>query len=297
MPPTKRTTSKIHNNQISLSYKHCLKIFRKVPKSTAVMKGASSHTCLAASFTLEAAVVMPLFAGFMVAILFFFRIMQVERGIEEALHYTGRKLAAESFAENYIEDFGEPIAISYAWLTLCNYLEKEEVPTEYISFGKLGIRLLESEITESRITLQADYSMKLPIDFFGMKLFSISQSICVRKWTGYHEEIETDEITGEELVYVTKNGTVYHRSRECSYLNPSIQSVGVSEVQALRNESGHKYYACESCAGGQTGSLYYITDYGDCYHTSLNCSGLKRGITMLRISEVGGRGACSKCGY
>ena len=31
------------------------------------------------------------------------------------------------------------------------------------------------------------------------------------------------------------------------------------------------------------------------YHTDLNCSGIKRTIEMIRLSDVEGKGACSKC--
>lgn len=39
----------------------------------------------------------------------------------------------------------------------------------------------------------------------------------------------------------------------------------------------------------------YITETGNKYHSSLDCSGLKRHIDAVPITEVGGMGACSKC--
>ena len=40
----------------------------------------------------------------------------------------------------------------------------------------------------------------------------------------------------------------------------------------------------------------YITSQGNRYHTQLNCSGLKRTIYTVPLSQTGGRGRCSKCG-
>ena len=47
-------------------------------------KGAYSCTCHKGSYTLEAAVILPMMAGFFVAILFFFRVLQIQTGVQEA---------------------------------------------------------------------------------------------------------------------------------------------------------------------------------------------------------------------
>ena len=45
------------------------------------------------SYTLEAAVIIPILAFFFVTILFFFRVLQVQTQVQEALDYAGRKTA------------------------------------------------------------------------------------------------------------------------------------------------------------------------------------------------------------
>lgn len=100
-----------------------------------------------------------------------------------------------------------------------------------------------------------------------------------------------------ELVYVTETGIVYHRNYQCTYLEPSVRSVAKTQLGELRNSSGGIYHLCERCGWmpGNDGNCY-VTDYGDCYHTSLSCSGLKRKVYTVPLSEVKGKGACSKCG-
>lgn len=71
--------------------------------------------------------------------------------------------------------------------------------------------------------------------------------------------------------------------------------VSDTEVKALRNSSGGKYYPCEHCGGGAAGGVY-ITDNGDRYHSTLACSGLKRTVYAVPVSEAAGKGVCSRCG-
>ena len=96
-------------------------------------------------------------------------------------------------------------------------------------------------------------------------------------------------------VYVTETGLVYHRDYHCTHLELSIHMVLQSEIESLRNEGGGKYHPCQHCMKGAGGGVY-ITDTGDRYHSSLSCSGLKRTIYAVPLSEVAGKGACSRCG-
>lgn len=117
----------------------------------------------------------------------------------------------------------------------------------------------------------------------------------VRKWTGYDVTGMEGSRGDEERVYITPTGEGYHRNPNCSYLNPKIMSAVSSEINNYRNNSGEIYRACERCDDITLTGICFYTEYGNRYHTTLNCSGLKRTIMTIPISEVGSRHLCNKC--
>ena len=118
----------------------------------------------------------------------------------------------------------------------------------------------------------------------------------VRAWVGYTgESFRTGQ--SDEIVFITPEGTVYHRSRDCTYLRLSIRQLPYNALEDARNQSGGKYAPCEYCIhSGWSGSTVYITNYGNRYHSTKNCRGLKRTVMAVPLSEVGGRRCCSRCG-
>jgi len=117
----------------------------------------------------------------------------------------------------------------------------------------------------------------------------VIQSAVCRAWIGF-TELETEET----YVYATPDGSVYHLYSDCTHLDLSIQKVSFAKACSSRNEYGEKYRACELC-DGNFGALVYITSEGNCYHSERSCSGLKRTIRQIPLSEVKGRGCCIRC--
>lgn len=223
--------------------------------------------------------------GFLAIILFFFRVIQVQSIVEEALIYTGREVAVESSVIS-----SETMLFLAAEGHLAEALTDSGVDA-YIENGIVGISLWGSDFEGQDIILKASYSMKLPVNFFEIRTIELSSVNHFRKWIG-------DEGTQEDgnWVYVTENGTVYHASTSCRVLDLSIHKADFQKIEQLRGANGQKYYACEKCAENsiEAGQVY-CTDYGRLYHQDINCSFLKRNVKKMLVTEVQGRNACSYC--
>lgn len=245
------------------------------------------RTFYRASLTVEAAVALPLFIGFMVFLLFYFRIMQTEITMEQAMMYTARVEAA------CVSESSDTVHPAKVQLHFLKSAKEENVPFEYIDGGKAGISFSKSNYEGSELILHASYRMTIPVGFFGTLRYPVEQEVSARKWTGYIPQ--EDDAGKEKLVYVTKTGKAYHGSRDCAYLDLSIRTVSLEEVESSRNKNGSKYVRCGSCCKKKSGKTCYITDYGTCYHVSLECRGLKRTVYVISMDKVGKRHPCKKC--
>lgn len=278
-----------HQDQISLSI-----IDKFIYVFYYYKRGISRCTRRKASLTVEAAAVMPFFACFLVFIMFFFRVLQVQSQVAQALQYSGRKLAAECCSTS---DSGTGTVGTMAKLQIYfrRELSEQNCPFKYIRHGSLGVSLAQSELSGEYVDIKAVYQLQLPVSLLGNIHYQIVQESKSRKWTGYKpEQDNADQDNG--WLYYTPYGTVYHASRSCAYLDLSIQGLPYRQVSQNRNSSGGRYYPCEACGGNARGGMVYITTYGDRYHSSLTCSSLKRTVYMIRRSEAKGKGMCSKCG-
>lgn len=184
-----------------------------------------------------------------------------------------------------------------------NLLLLDTAVTEYECFGtKLssGKALLGGNMIfweeDKKICYRKE---KKKIPFLGAKMFSVNlyQQLCTSKYDGKSMVSDSSEEGSEIYVYLAENGTVYHKNRSCIYLNPTISQVLYQEIAVKRNHSGGKYYPCKCCGkGGNLPAYVFITSYGDSWHTSKTCSGLKRTVRRVPLSKVGNLPVCSKCG-
>lgn len=251
-------------------------------------KETSFCACLKASLTLEAAVVIPVMMGVFVSLLFFFRMMQVQALIEDALMYAGRKVAVESS----IVTSDETLFLS-AEVFMVAALKDEEIIERYVKNGIWGITLLGSSGDEETLCLKANYCIKLPISLFGIHEIWLWNQDIFHKWVGSQNSLEKEE---EGWVYVTTNGAVYHSSLHCRVLNLSVKKVSVEKVKEIRGASGQEYVACYRCAEGRSDlEMVYCADYGTLYHGSLDCAFIKRTIRKISISDVANKRPCSFC--
>lgn len=240
-----------------------------------------------ASMTVEAAVVIPLTMGFLLTILFFFRVLFVQTCVEEALVYTGRAIAVESC----LTDTEEALFLSAEGIL--NYkLSQENDIKRYVIGGALGVSLLGSQMSGKEILLIANYMVKIPIEFFGQKGIWLTSENSFVKWKG---DLYTGTSEGE-WVYITETGSVYHKNTSCRSLDLSIQEGLLKEISLYRGVNGQKYYPCDRCLKNlHEIQVVYFTDYGNLYHGEISCSALKRTITKVLLSQVGNRRECSFC--
>lgn len=252
-------------------------------------KEAPLRTCQRSkkgSFTLEAACIIPLTAAFLAFILCFFRVLTVETEVYTALNYAGRQAAAMGHTSG-----NELLGLSVAEGFFLTKLRESKTAAACLKGTDALLAVSGSSQDEEYYTLSADYSIPLPVPFFLIHEVPVHQEVKSRKWIGSVASREE-----KAYVYVTETGTVYHVTKKCTYLDLSIREIKSTEIEVLRNKNGHKYYECDRCVAKNTDSKHwYVTDYGDCFHSSLQCSGLKRTITVRLREEVTDKRPCSKC--
>ena len=253
-------------------------------------KGTPRCACCPAVLTVEAALILPLLSAFFVSVLFFFRVMQVELEVQKALDDTGRQLAVSLDSDENQTVTGLVLARAL----FAKELAGREITDTYIHGGNTGITLMGSRFTEDEVYLSASYQIFLPIRIFWKWELPLRQKAVCRRWTGWNGTA-TDG-NGDTWVYITETGQVYHTVSACTHLVLSVQSVRREELGMLRNEAGGRYEACLLCGDVKNAwGKVYITNQGGSYHNDLNCSGLKRTVMLVRLSEVGARRLCSRC--
>ncbi len=262
-----------------------------------VSSGAASG-----SMTVEAAMVVPLFIFCLINLLFGIQVMETSSRITAAMHQTGSEICSYAYAVNHVSGEAPPgIATDvYAVASINRHLGSTVQNRGGVLGGRAGIIYAGSSILQDGgiVKLSALYTLKYPVNMGFIRPFILGTSLYGHAWVGYEGIGSLQNSTDDDpVVYVTPTGTVYHRDYDCRYLHPSVTSVSAASVGSLRSSDGSKYYPCEICGGGSMVGNVFITGSGNRYHSDLFCSGLKRNIQAIHLSEVGGRGPCSVCGY
>ena len=270
---------------------------------------------LRAAVTLEAALVLPVFLYVFVNLLTLFEALYVQTAVEAALHRAGRELGQMAFDVSFGEDIlsqagtetftdgsaGTVLTAAYGGARAKAYLEEAKVNLRCVRGGAGGISFYRSALSsgDGVIDLVASYEVQPLLRLMSFTAFPAEARYYGHAWTGYRVPGTSEEqAQEEETVFVTEKGSVYHRDSGCTYLRPSVRNVGASDVTGLRSANGAIYYRCESC-GGASAATYYVTDYGNRYHTDANCKKIFHNVLSVPLSEAVAQGKppCSKCGY
>lgn len=241
-----------------------------------------------ATVTIEAAFAIPFFLFAFLCLVYLMEIQVIKVSIHSAALNAGKNAAEEVAVYEFLD-------ITKLQSDIVYLIGSERLDRSLIDGGSSGISCTGSymESGNNELYINLKYGVRLPFPMFGNPTAKYIEKLKIKGWTGYEKGIPDSE--EDKIVYITDTGTVYHEDYQCSYLQLSIQFVPYTGLSDLRNKDGGKYYKCEKCVHGDAYTGVYITDSGNKYHNSIQCSGLKRSIRAVKKSEVAGRGGCSRC--
>ncbi len=241
------------------------------------------------SITLEAALVVPIFFFAILGLSFLLEMMAIQTTIHHALHNVGKELAQDAYTSLNI-------SAHEVEQRMIKNIGTKRLASSMIQGGANGLDCSRShlDVFSTVLELTVSYKLEIPVFMFDIPIVSCVDKVRVKGWTGYATGTLTEG--AEEIVYVTDYGLVYHRDASCTYLDMSVRAVRGESIDTLRNQSGGKYYPCSACSRDlSVSNTWYVTDYGDRYHSSLDCKKIKRNIYAVPLKEAYGLGGCSKC--
>lgn len=253
------------------------------------------------SITLEAAIVLPIYMFAIMTLMSLLQMLNVYMAAERGAYRAGKELALYLPVSKNVDLVDIPVlkelintAVEsrYAKKSIEEEIEKGSAGNRYIT-GDINMNYSKYKANEI-IDIIAVYKLKPDANIFGISKYSMVTRARLHPWIGYDKSHASDDDGEERIVYVTETGTVYHLSKSCTHLDLSIFSAQSNDLTSLRNVNGAKYKKCEVCGGSS--EILYLTTQGDRYHSSITCSGLKRTIIAIPISQVGNKGCCSRCG-
>ena len=243
---------------------------------------------------MEAAVILPLFLMAVLSLLNLIHMVGTGQSVFMAMARTAHCVSVYG----YKEDFDE----NRIFAELIYELGSSDIDFDAIYLGMAGLNYQHTSYHKEsgEITLSVKYGLKPLFSLFGTGTLNMQTTIHSRAFIGGKmlTDVGDSTQTEGETVYVAENGVVYHKDRECSYIDVSLNAASVSSVEGMRNSQGAKYYPCELCMSeGNAGGIVYVTNTGNRYHTSVNCSGLKRTVYEMEVTGECVLPACSRCGH
>ena len=268
-----------------------------------------------ASATVEAALVMPLYIYAVMAVTYMMQIYQIRLEVDAALYNALREQNKYNYL-NYVQkekqndeiinekdiNINDTIVGSLSLHSvLIKNLGSEYAKEHNIKGGNSGIKIICYSYDSSTIQAAAEYSVKNPFDIFGIGYIKVVQEFTYEVWLGekYAGDYGKDK-DNTDSVFITRTGTVYHKTRNCPALNIDVKMVDFSQINNYRHKNGSIYYPCSQCKkyNNKNESSYeyvYVTDYGVRYHRDENCSEINRTIIEISRNKVTGMRACRLC--
>lgn len=239
------------------------------------------------SAVVEAVALVPMFLCAICTLLVIGEMLLTQMQIKYTVSETaGRYAASEAVFEN-----NKIMETAELYQTFYSLLENNQLFECCIVGGRTGI-IVSGKKEEEHVKVTATYLLKVPVPYYKEISFPVKCTIQKRIFSGYVEH-EGEEEERDPVVYVTEHGTVYHRTMTCSHI--CLKVSGRTSIENITAHSSLK--PCKKCiTSGETYTTIYMTVEGDAYHSTLSCSGLKRTVKAIRLSEVEGMRECSRCG-
>lgn len=267
---------------------------------------------LSAGMTVEASAVLPLFLFFFLNMGYAMEMIRLHGNVQLALWETGSKLALYG----YVLDSGEaPVSgegeedcwwkdlagaaftSTFVRARVIDSAGRDYLDRSPLKKGAEGLQFWESEIFGSgdEIDLIVTYSVSSWGGLAPLPSFRMANRYYGHIWNGYRLPGEGGGNAGQ-VVFVSENGAVYHRDRNCTHLLLSVRQVSAKELEEERNLYGGRYRACARCRGEDACALFYIAEWGDCYHFSRECPGIKRTVYSISLADAARYRPCGRCG-
>ena len=262
--------------------------------------------------TVEASIVLPLFLFFFLNLGCAIELIRLHGNLELALWQIGSKLSVYGYAldsgetpdsgDGWWRDLaGRVFSATYVKAQVVDSAGEEYLDSSPLTDGAAGLQLWESRVfgSNDEIDIIVTYSVSPWSGLIGFFPFRMANRYYGHIWNGYQVSGgQGDDQEETQTVYVTETGSVYHLTTECTHLRLSVHQIAASGIEDARNQDGGRYRPCTRCAQGSAPPFLYITDEGDRYHYSGDCSGLRRTVSSMTLEEAlaAGYRACSRCG-
>lgn len=271
-------------------------------------KGASRFVSCEGAVTVETVLVLPVFLSVICGLLMMGNLLLTEAKIQYALARTADIYAAQKAVENIntvkknnntgksakgIEKMADALLKTANLQVIFSSVYSSSSSNENsIVGGRTGI-MVSASVDEEQETVEvaASYRLKIEIPFINHVAFFRKASVKQRIYSGYVEHGGEKNTEDNGVVYVTENGSVYHTSLSCTHISLHISGSDMKKMLIQK-----KLHPCDKCIReGEPLSSVYITKYGDKYHSTLHCSGLKRTVRAIPKEEAKGMKMCSRC--
>ncbi|MCI5648198.1 MAG: hypothetical protein ACI4EG_12925 [Fusicatenibacter sp.] len=244
------------------------------------------------SLTAEAAVALPLF---LIAVLILLKLVDVYR-LHAMLTVSLQESAKYLSICGYAVDEKENGTFRLPEMAVCIAYARMHLPEECKESGTVSF--LGSKVEDERIELKATCYPKIGNRLIPLRVFGVTACASVSAFCG-DSGSETSKETESALhgmVYVTDYESVYHTDSNCTHISLTIHETTQSLAEVARNKSGERYRPCEHCIGsGVTEEVVYISESGNRYHNSFECSGLTRNVRLISREDAEGLDECSRC--